>query len=311
MEPTLPPPTEQVIAELGKREEPLLNSRLTELSNLNAAEIKSFKKTWALIESERRRQIVHRLVELADDNVELNFNNIFRYCLKDRDDEVRTTVIEGLWENEEASLINPLISLLDLDNSETVQAAAATALGKFAIMAEENKLHPDQTTRIQEALLAAINDKKRPAEARRRALESAAPLSIPQVQTAIQEAYQSPDFKQKVSAVYAMGKSCDHSWLQVLLKELSNPDAEMRYEAAGACGEFEEEATVPGLIKLIGDFDTDVQIAAIQALGKIGNTQARESLKQSLENEKELIRQTAEKVLNELETREDPLSFRL
>ncbi|MFC1954903.1 HEAT repeat domain-containing protein, partial [Chloroflexota bacterium] len=114
-----------------------------------------------------------------------------------------------------------------------------------------------------------------------------------------------------ISSIYAMGKNCDPSWVPIVLKELNNPDAEVRYEAAGACGELEEEEAVTGLKKLIDDFDVDVQMAAIQALGEIGNTEAKECLNQCLENENEVVSQMAEQVLKEMQSKEDPLSFRM
>jgi len=124
---------EEIIADLTNSDKPLLNSRLTDLSNLNSEELRYLEQAWATIEPQRRRQVIYWLVELADDNFELNFDNIFTSCLKDQDVEVRSKAIEGLWENEEASLINPLIDLLEQDSSEKVQAAAATTLGKFAM----------------------------------------------------------------------------------------------------------------------------------------------------------------------------------
>ena len=97
----------------------------------------------------------------------------------------------------------------------------------------------------------------------------------------------------------------------MLIKELSSPEAELRYEAAGACGELEEEDAVPQLISLVDDFDADVQMTAIRALGKINNEEAREFLQECLENENELVRETTEQLLSEMASLEDPLSFRL
>ena len=304
-------PIEKTIVELGNSNKSLLNSRLADLSNLTSEELELFERSWPAIEPKRRRQIVHRLVELAEDNLALNFDSIFKYCLKDQDDEVRSKAIEGLWENEEALLIEPLINLLEQDSSEKVQAAAAIALGKFAMLAEHKKLRSCHISKIQEALLRVIGDKNRPVEVSRRALEAVAPISLPQVKTAIMEAYQSSNSRLRISSIYAMGKSCDPSWLPVLLKELAGADAEVRYEAAGACGELEEGTAVPYLIKLVNDFDVDVQMAAIQALGKIGNIQAKECLEQCLDSTSEAVRQTAKEALNELEAQENPLSFRL
>lgn len=304
-----PLPIEETIAELGDSDRPLLNSRLTELSNLSSEETASFRHSWAAIEPKRRRQIVHRLVELAEDNVELNFDRIFKQLLTDPDDEVRSKAIEGLWENAEASLIEPLIDRLERDSSEKVQTAAATALGKFAMLAEHKKLDSDHISRIEAALLAVIGDKDQPVEVKHRALEAVAPLSIPQVKAAIIEAYQNHDSRSKVSSIYAMGKNCDPLWLPILIRELASADPEVRYEAARACGELEKEEAVPHLIELVDDHDADVQMAAIQSLGKIGGTMAKEYLEQYLKSSSEAISQTAEQAMLELETKEDSLSF--
>ena len=310
-ESSIPLSIEEIIADLGNNDRPLLYSSLVELSNLGSQELGIFEQTWATTETKRRRQIIHRLVELAGDNVELNFDSIFKNCLKDQDVDVRSEAIEGLWECEEPSLIDPLINLLGQDNSEKVQAAAATALGKFAMLAEHQKLRSCHISKVSQALFTVISDKSKPTEVRRRALESAAPLSLTEVKQTIMETYQSHDSRLRASSIYAMGKSCDPSWLSILLKELTNTDAEIRYEAVGACGELEEEEAVPHLTKLINDSDSDVQMAIIQALGKLGGAEAKECLKQCLNNSSEAIRQLAEQALQELEAKEALFSFQV
>lgn len=311
MEPAMSPNFEETIADLTHPDKPLLSSSLTDLSSLNSEELRSLEQIWTTIKLNRRRQIMNRLIELAENNFELNFDNIFRSCLKDEDAEVRSKAIEGLWENEAPSLIDPLIELLNEDSSEEVQAAAATALGKFAMLAELKKLRSCHTAKVSKALIAVFNNRSKPAEVRRRALEASAPLNQPQVKEAIIEAYQSRDAKLSTSAIYAMGKNCNPSWLPILLKELGNASAEMRYEAAGACGELGEEEATPHLIKLIDDPDIDVQLTAIQALGKIGSSEAKRSLGQCLENPSDAIRQAAKQALDQLETEENPLPFRI
>ncbi len=300
---------EETIADLADSDKPLLNSRLIDLSNLNPEELRILEQAWAAIELKRRQQIVYRLVELSEDNLKLNFDSIFKNCLEDRDAEVRSKAIEGLWESEEASLINPLVNLLEQDSSEKVQAAAATALGKFAMLAEHKKLRSCHTSRVYQALLTTISDKSKPVEVRRRALEAVAPLSLPQVRKAIIEAYQGHNSKLRISAIYAMGKNCDHSWLPILLKELASADAEIRYEAVRACGELGEEKTTPYLIELINDSDIDVQLAAIRALGKRDSSEAKKYLEQCQNNPSEAIRQATEKALQELGAGEAPFSF--
>jgi HEAT repeat protein len=303
-----PSSIEETIADLADSNKPLRGSSLADLSDLNPEELQLFNRVWEKIKPKRRQQITYRLVELAEDNLELNFDGIFKHRLKDRDEEVRSKAIEGLWENEEVSFIEPLINLMEQDSSTKVQQAAATALGKFTMLAEHQKLAPDYISRLSRALLATINDKNKPTEVRRRALEAVAPLSLPQVGQAIMEAYQSGQPKLKVSAIYAMGKNCDPAWLQILLKELSSTSAEVRYEATGACGELGEDAATPYLAKLIDDTDTDVQLAAIQALGKIGSSEAKEQLELCLSHQSEAVQQAAEQALYELELMAEPLS---
>lgn len=302
----MPSPIEGTIADLGNSNKPLLSSKLAKLSNLNPEELGFLERVWTTIEPKRRRQVVSRLVELAENDFELNFDSIFKNCLGDQDAEVRSKAIEGLWENEEPSLINPLINLLGQDSSEKVQATAATALGKFIMLAEHKKLRSCHVSKVCQALLTAIGDKSKPIEVKRRALEATSPISLPQVERAITEAYQSHNPKLRVSSIYAMGKSCNPSWLPILLKELGSADAEMRYEAAGACGELGEEEAAPQLIKLANDPDIELQLAAIRALGKIGGTEAKNCLEQCLDDSSEAIQQAAEQALHKLEVGEEP-----
>ena len=311
MEPEMPLPIEKIIADLSNLDKPVLNSKLVDLSDLNSEELGLLEKAWTTIELKRRRRIMNRLVELAEDNPELNFDVIFKSRLKDEDAGVRSKAMEGLWENEESSMIDPLIKLLNEDSSAQVQEAAALALGKFTMLAAFGKLRSYHADKIAKNLFAVLEDKGKPIEIRRRALEAVAPLDLVPVKEVIIEAYQSDNPRLKTSAVYAMGKNCNLSWLPILLDELNSVDSEMRYEAASACGELGEEEAVPHLIKLIGDSDIEVQLAAIQALGKIGGSKAKNCLKVCLNNPSKAIRQAAQQALNQLKIEEDPLSFKI
>jgi len=302
-------PFEQVIAELTDDDKPLLNASLAYLSDLSRQQIGLLEDAWGNTEFKRRRQIIHRLVELAEDDVSLNFEAIFKHHLNDKDEEIRSTAIEGLWENEDTSLIDPLISLLENDSSEIVQSTAALALGRFAMLAEYRKIAAEYRHRLAHSLLAVFNDDKKPIEVRRRTLEAAASISLKKVKQAIAAAYRNANPSIRASAIYSMGKNCDPYWLPVLMSELNSCDAELRYEAAFACGELGEEEAVPSLITLTDDSDTDVRLAAVQALGKIGGSEAREHLEKCLDNPGEAIRETASQALHELEILAEPLSL--
>jgi len=293
-------PIEEIITDMADSDKPLLNSSLVGLSNIIREDLNFLKEVWPTIKPERRRQIVSRLVEFAEDNFELDFDSIFKNRLSDQDAEVRSKALEGLWENEEPSLINTLIALMEQDNSKLVQAMAATGLGKFAMLAEQQRLRPAYTSKIYQSLLAVVNDRIKPIEVKRRALEAIAPLDSPEVEKVIGEAYRSSDHRLRVSSIYAMGKNGNPSWLSILLDETGSPDPEIRYEVARACGELGEEEAVPNLIELATDPDVEVQLAAIEALGHIGGTEAKNFLEQCLDDPNETVQQATEQVLEDL-----------
>ena len=130
-----------------------------------------------------------------------------------------------------------------------------------------------------------------------RALEAAGAFDTAWVRQAISEAYESDVLRLKVSSVHAMGRSCEHRWLPLLIKELGSDEAELRYEAAHSCGELADEQAIPHLIKLIVDPDEEVKEVAIHALGQIGGRQAREALLMLLDSESDAVRDAATEAL--------------
>ncbi len=307
----MPLPLERYLANLSDPEKPLVTSKLVNLSNLTLEGQRLFENTWVTIETSRRRQAISWLIELAEDDFELNFDGIFRYCLHDPDEVVRAKAIEGLWESEDASLITPLIGLLKQDSSEIVRSEAAKALGKFALLAERQRISSHQADKVVRALLDIIDDLAQGVATRRRSIEAIAPLSLPWVKETILDAYQSDEPLLKVSAVYAMGRNCSPSWLPLLFKELSSESPELRFEAARACGQIEEEEAIPHLIELLQDSDIQVQCAAIEALGQIGGAEAKAALCQCLESTEELVRKAAEEALDELEHGDEFSTFKM
>jgi hypothetical protein len=274
------PPVEQTIAELADGNQPLLNARLADLSDLSLEQLSMLDYTWVRIEAKRRWYIIRRLVGLAEDNVCLNFDCIFKHFLVDEDKDVRLAAIEGLWENQETSLIEALIDLMQKDAAVRVQAAAASALGKFTLLAEHRKIAADYSLLSSRALLSVFNDSAKSIDVRRRALEAVSPLSLQVVNQTITQAYQDGDPQLKTSAVFAMGKNCDPEWLPLLMMELTE------------------------------DSNAEVQIAAVQALGKIGGSEARGQLENCLSCPSEAVCQAASQALHELEvTIEPPSSY--
>jgi HEAT repeat protein len=281
---------------------PLSISSLYGLSDLTRSEAQLFREVWSLIDTERRRWIIQSLVDITEASFEVNFHPIFRLCLNDEDEVVRARAIEGLWEDEDLSLAGLLVRLLRDDPSESVRVAAATSLGRFVLLGELEKIEGAPAMMIEDALLGAIYDPHETLEVRRRAVESIAYSGQAQVRDIIEMAYYDGEEKMCISAVFAMGRSADLLWREMVIAELDNPNPEMRYEAARACGELEASAALPALIDLIeADPDPEVQEIAIWALGRIGGKEARRVLEACCESEDEALRQVAEEALDELE----------
>ena len=302
-------PIGNYLDDLKDNEKSLSSSKLSNLSGLSTEESAIFKKAWSDIDVDRRRQIASQLVEITQSSYHLEFDEAFRIILQDGDAETRLLAIEGLTDCEDRSFIDPLMGLLDKKYDDQTRAAAASALGKFATLAELGKLRSCQSSEIENALMGLIRNKSEQTEVRRRAIEAIAPLSIPQVKEIIRRAYDSTNPELKRSSLCAMGRNCDPVWLPFLLKEMRNPDPETRYEAAVACGELCAPETVPQLLKLTRDTDIQVQIAAVSSLGHIGSIEAKAEIQRQLNSPDERIRQAAEVALEELGFSEDPLSF--
>lgn len=287
----------------------LSTSGLQRLSGLFPQQVRAFRQLWPQIPVERRRRIVRALVELAEDNVELDFQAVFRVLLDDPDEEVRAEAIGGLWEDESPETALALIKKLQTDCSARVRAAAATALGTFTYLATMEKLIPRIAKAIKEALLATIYEEAEKIEVRRRAIEAIAYIAEEPVTSLIQWAYHHPEPKMRVSAVFAMGRNCDERWLPAIKKEMASSNPEMRYEAARACGELESKECAPQLIALTRDPDAEVRIAAVISLGQVGGKLAKQTLQRIVESGDEALREAAEQSLEELRFREDPMGF--
>ena len=299
----------QHIAEIFDPSKPINNAKLVYLSDLNNEELKFLEEVWASADTSRRHQAISQLVHLSEIDFKLDFSGVFILCLDDPDETVRTQAVSGLDGEENYLLITPLLHALKKDRSAEVRAAIAIALGKFALLGELGKLPTHFKDKIYTALLEVLDNKAETAGVKRRALEAISPFNLPQVKELIEQAYHNNDIKLKSSAIYAMGRNCDSSWLTTLLKELNSNEAEIRYEAANACGELGEEEAVPHLLKLIEDEDNQVQEAAIKALGEIGGEKAKQVLSKLTKNPQTRIRQAAQSALEEIKYCEDPLSL--
>lgn len=285
-------------------------SELVQLSGMTAEQQGMLRSVWPVLTLARRRELTERLVELAEDNVELNFDGVFFLGLDDQDAQVRVAALRGLWEYEGRDLIGRLLRFLREDMDARVRAEAALALGRFVLLHEYGRLRESHFQEVEAGLRRVVEDKTEVDEVRARALEAIGAFDSAWVRQAIREAYESGVHRLKVGAIHAMGRSCQRRWLPLLLRALSSNEPEIRYEAALACGSLGEEAAVSHLARLIHDEDEEVREAAIHALGEIGGREAKALLLELSRDRSASIREAALAALAEIDFVEDPLSFR-
>lgn len=271
------------------------------LSNLDTEEAERVREIWPSLPADVRLKLTSQLMKMAEADFTLNFGAVFRIAMEDERPEVREVAIEGLWEDEDVRLVPQLATRLQQDDSATVRAAAAKSLGRFVLLGELQKIRPKPSRAAYEALVEAYRASDEELEVQRRALESLAYVCSETVIVSIREAYTSAQEKLRVSAVFAMGRSADSRWEQEVKQELFSINPEMRYEAARACGELQISEAVSMLEELTEDIDTQVQEAAIWALGQIGGEKAREILEHYCCASDEAIRSAAEAALEEFE----------
>ena len=280
-----------------------------EVSDLSPEELGLFAEAWYPIPIERRRSIASTMVEHAEDNPELDFTAIFKLCLKGEDEPLLEIAMDGLWEHEDRSLIPGLTEVLRSNKGSEVRAAAARALGRFPLLAQEGKLLAKDGETIHDILMQVLEDEEEPLDVRRRCMEALAPFNTLEINQHITLAYESLDPDYRASSIFAMGRTGEVGWLPLLLQELQNDDPSIRYETANACGELGEEDAVPHLILLLDDDDSEVQLAGIGALGKIGGQLAKKALLSCAEDSDAHLEEAARGELENLDFDEDPLAF--
>jgi HEAT repeat protein len=278
-------------------------SSLRSFSNLDSQQVSSLWDTWIAIPVKRRVRIAQELRDMAEDNVDLNFQPLFLKCLEDADDRVRSLAIDGLWEDETLSTLRRLLQLFEDDPSPRVHESVMLSLSRFAYRAELGSLPEEYAQRVYTVLLQTLQDTSKPMVVRRRALEGVAYYSdSPDVQKEIRHASTHNDQYMRESALVAMGRSMNPEWFPTIKKALHSVSPALRFEAAKAVGELAEEGRelLGSLIPLVEDNDPEVLQAAIWALGQVGGSEAQRVLERLARSKDEMRSQAAHEALEAL-----------
>lgn len=278
---------------------------------------------------EEKIEFLNRIIESEDYTT--NYQPLLEDFLEDPDPEVRALAIGGLWDYPDRDLIDHLLSAAKEDQSQEVRSKALVVLGRYIYegscayyeidlgpmeeMLRQDELPEEDFLRVRDFLLDVARDEKESLDSRRFAIEALSFLNDQEVSSLIQEAYNHPEVKMKVSAIFAMGRNGGEQWWPTILNELNSPVPEMQYEAVRAAGEAYLEEATPQLIALAEDAqDKTLRMTAIWSLGQTGGEDACEFLEelQFDQDEDREIREVAEAAWEELlilDMPEEELSF--
>lgn len=258
---------------------------LYRFSDLTADDLNAMLQIWPQVSLKRKVTFLEDLEDLAATDTLVSFEDLARALLADGEAAVRTRAIRLLWECTDPHLIPVYLNLLANDESEETRAAAASALGLFIYQGELEELEPRLLHQVEEALLDAARHATSPL-IRRRALEALGTSSRSEVVELIEAAYHRPEPEWVVSALFAMGKSCDTRWEKQVLSQLDNPNDEIRNEAIRAAGELELASARRFLLDQLEDEeDIDIRHQIIWALSKIGGPGVQEKFHEMLDAE--------------------------
>ncbi len=302
-EPHFPPlddlPFAEVIAALLDEDQILDPLHLYRLSDILPENLSELTRIWPDILVERRRALLEDLELLTDANTLVSFEPIYRLALGDQDDQVRFFATRAIEVFDTDDLIPHFLAALDEDPSVNVRAVTALVLGKYVYRGELDKISLELKERIENKLLEIL-DSDQPEDIQRRALEALSFSSRPEVRPQILKAYRRGNEDWLASAVFAMGRSLDPYYNEIVTEQLGNTSPKVRLEAVRACGELDLEETVPMIIDLLEDLP-DIREAAIWSLSQIGGEEAGPAIHHLLDEdvsdeEADLIQQALERL---------------
>ncbi len=275
---------DDVITALLDNEHPFPSKFWRSFSDLSHNDIRQLEKTWPEISRERKVALFEDLETIAESDTLVNFDEFAKLGLSDHDPEVKVLAIRSLWECEDHHLIPLLTDLMMDDSSEDVRAASAFALGRFVYLGELEVIPESLRISNIQNLLEVVSGEDLPL-VRRRALESLGFSSHPKVPEMIRNAIATDDSLWITSALYAMGRSADEQWEQLVLSFLNSPDNEIEFEAIRAAGELELDEARDLLVDKLEETveDTEKRYALIWALSQIGGEGIKEKFEELLE----------------------------
>ncbi len=272
-----------LIKSLLDLEKPFPARLLYQFSDMQPDDRKVLATAWLSIPVMRRRAVLQDLLELAEHDDLLMFEEIGRIALGDNDAECLVSGISLLLEAEDPKLIPTYLRLLaDADQADFVRAAAANALGFYIYLGELEEIKPEVHHKIEDALLLAYAED--PSDlVQRRALESLGYSCREEVPPLLRYASAKDSDEWLESALFGMGRSASTQWEEIVLENLDHENPEVKGQAIHAAGELSlSSARVRLLRKLDREKDEYLRSELIWALSQIGGEGIEEKFEQLL-----------------------------
>ncbi len=247
-------------------------------SELEPDEVNQVRVVWQKLDDEQRIRIMERFAEIIEVDYEMDYSAMARLGYQDPHPAVRVAAINAGYVDDDLDNLTQLMPLASKDASPEVRAAAIARIGQFIYLGEVEEIDPEDTVEAQELALKLYNDPNESIDVRRRALEAISHCSRADVQQMIADSYNHADSRMRISAVNAMGNSCDPRWEKFVLEEMDSDLAEMRFEAIRAAGALSLKTAVERLSEFGYEDDAQLQESAVWALGEIGGKEAIEKL---------------------------------
>jgi len=304
----------EAINALIDESKPFPPALLYTFSDLNADDIRILKAAWPSLPLMRRRTLLEDLIDMAERDNLMMFEEVGKIALEDEDADVLVSAIDLLFQAEDSRLIPTFLRLLqNASLNERVRAAAANALGPYIYLGEVEKIRPELLQNIVEVLLNIYaNDLSD--LVRRRVLESLGYSSHAAVPELLRAAYFRPEVAWQESAMFAMGKSADDQWQSFVLANLEHENLKVRLQAIHAAGELTLYAARQTLLRMLNQEYKNEELRhelvwALSQIGGEGIEAAFYRLMDRIDDEEELT--LIEDALDELNFTNDKSIFEL
>lgn len=280
--------------------EPISHASLKELSGISEQEAEALARRWCNWHEARLRELITKMTALAEEDPLLEFEPILQRALSLEFSAVRAMAVTGLGESNDKRLVRRFTQLLRQDASREVRTAAALSLARFSEWARDGWLIEKDRRRLRAGLRSVIDDRSESFEVRRRSLEAIAPFGGEDVHKRIRAAFESGKAPLVQSAIYAMGRTSDATWLNDVLAALGSHHPATRFEAVRALGEIGDERHAGYLKDALDEDDAQIAVAVAVALGKLGGSVARRLLSAATDSDRPAVAEAAHAALAEL-----------